>query len=213
MNKSDVTKSMLEDLVKKFNDNIVSKEEPLPTGKKKGEIKVLLEAELIGAANELLQPGDEKFFDAHDIELMSTIGIDFAALTGVGAEPISGSEASPSPAETDVGATEEVQTEEVVEEATEETEAEETKAPEAEEKPKKVKKEKKPKAEKNFWGHRVGSGTDIIDQVLIKMIEGKEDAQVSVKEIADKTGLSATRIRPHLYTILKKGIAKFTYKK
>jgi len=103
MNKSDVTKAMLEGLVLKFNMNIVSKEQPLPTGKKRGETKDKVEAELIGAANELLQPGDEQFFDDSDIDLMTTIGIDFVGLTGVpgGSGSLISDSASPSEAPND----------------------------------------------------------------------------------------------------------------
>jgi len=81
MNKGDITKNLLVDLVVKFNQNIVSKDQPLPTGKKKGEDKARLEKELVSAAKELLQPGDEQFFDETDITLMNALGINFARLT------------------------------------------------------------------------------------------------------------------------------------
>ena len=80
--KSDVTKTMLEKVVKVFNKEILDRNDQLPTGKKRGETKSKLEKELVSAANELLQKGDEKFFDEFDIDVMIAIGIDFGKLTG-----------------------------------------------------------------------------------------------------------------------------------
>jgi hypothetical protein len=82
MNKQEVTKPMLVTLAKKFNASICDPSDPpLPTGKKKGETVEVMIKEITDAANDLLQPGDEKFFDDKDIEAMVALDIDFAKLT------------------------------------------------------------------------------------------------------------------------------------
>ena len=168
MNKGDVTKTMLEGLVSKFNNNIVDKEQPLPTGKKKGDTKNKLEAELVGAANELLQPGDEQFFDEQDIDLMQAVGIDFAGLTGTG-----GSEA-PEEVIDEAPAEEEVVEEEVVDEA-----------PAAkEEKPKPKPKKKKAPADPT----KTNKG-----QVYVAWVAGETDPEKLHKGIKEAVKLTTVK--------------------
>jgi len=178
MNKGDVTKTMLEGLVSKFNNNIVDKEQPLPTGKKKGDTKNKLEAELVGAANELLQPGDEQFFDEQDIDLMQAVGIDFAGLTGTG-----GSEA-PEEVIDEAPAEEEVVEEEVVEEEVVEEEVVDEAPAAKEEKPKPKPKKKKAPADPT----KTNKG-----QVYVAWVAGETDPEKLHKEIKEAVKLTTVK--------------------
>ena len=219
MNSGDVTKTMLEGLVVKFNANIVSKDQPLPDGKKKGETKARLEKELVSAAKELLQPGDEQFFDETDIALMNALGINFARLTkttplvGESAEttecnledevtppaveeaPV---EAPTTPVKKKRGAKKAAGATEEKDDKAVEGEATETKAPEAEKKPRGRGKKKEPKTPKEPKAPKAKKEKSDPTksnkgQIFTAFSAGETDPEKLSKLIGDKVKLSTIK--------------------
>jgi hypothetical protein len=79
MRQRDVTKKMLENVAVKFNANIIDIEasKPLPTGKALDKIgKPDYTKDIKKIAEDLLREGDEQFFHAKDLEILSVIGVD-----------------------------------------------------------------------------------------------------------------------------------------
>ncbi len=78
MNKKDLTKQLLENVAAKFNEHIISEDEPpIPTGDAAKKVnKDKLSVEIKETAEDLLQEGDEQFFLAKDFEILTLLGVD-----------------------------------------------------------------------------------------------------------------------------------------